>query len=385
MALMSVFSRANVSFTNGKGSVLWDENGNDYIDFAAGIGVCSLGHANKIVHQAIKSQSKKLIHTSNLYEIPSQKLLSQKIDELLGREMFAFFCNSGAEANECAIKLARKYGATAFSQKKFEILTLANSFHGRTLATLQATGQDKFHPDYFAPYMDGFKFFADINEIIANIGDETVAVMIELVQGEGGIKPLDKQKVQNLAKILREKELLLITDEVQCGVFRTGEFATSMLYDIKPDIITFAKGLGGGVPIGACVSSRDIFSPGDHGSTFGGNQLVTTTACAILDALSALKSSGKLDEKITEFAKNLDHLAQKFDSLIQKRVGLGLMQGLVLRDETNLNKIWQKALENHLLILKSGKKTLRFLPALNIKKSAIAQGFARLEKTLNEI
>ena len=209
MALMSVFARANVSFEKGVGSVLYDKNGDDYIDFAAGIGVCSLGHANPVVTKAIKSQSKKLIHSSNLYEIPSQRALSEKIDELLGYKTYVFFCNSGAEANECAIKLARKYGSK-FESKKYEIITLQNSFHGRTMASLQATGQDKFHPDCFAPYMDGFNFYNGIDEVINHISDKTAAVMIELVQGEGGICPLDKEKVQNLAKILKEKKILLI-------------------------------------------------------------------------------------------------------------------------------------------------------------------------------
>ena len=295
------------------------------------------------------------------------------------------FCNSVAEANEAAIKMARKYGTVNFPNKKFEILTLRNSFHGRTLATLQATGQEKFHPEIFAPYMPGFKFFDDIEEIIAHIDENSVAVMIELVQGEGGIKPLDKASVQKLAAVLKERKLLLITDEVQCGVYRTGEFATSQIYDIRPDIITFAKGLAGGVPIGACVAQQNIFAPGEHGSTFGGNFLATSTALAVLSQLQFLKASGKLDKTIKRFIKKLDAIAADYPSLIEKRVGLGLMQGLVLRDEKNLGEIFNKALQNGLLILKSGKRTLRFLPALNIKKSEIKEGFARLRRSLDEI
>ena len=383
--LMDNFARVNVALVRGEGSIVYDEAGKDYVDFGAGIGVNCLGHANEIMLEAIGTQAAQIIHGSNIYRILPQEALAQKISELLGYRSYAVFCNSGAEANEAAIKMARKYGTVNFPNKKFEILTLRNSFHGRTLATLQATGQEKFHPEIFAPYMPGFKFFNDIEEIIAHIDENSVAVMIELVQGEGGIKPLDKASVQRLAAVLKEKKLLLITDEVQCGVYRTGEFATSQIYDIRPDIITFAKGLAGGVPIGACVAQQNIFAPGEHGSTFGGNFLATSTALAVLSQLQFLKASGKLDKTIKRFIKKLDGLAADYPSLIEKRVGLGLMQGLVLRDEKNLGEIFNKALQNGLLILKSGKCTLRFLPALNIKKSEIKEGFARLRKSLDEI
>ena len=383
--LMDNFARVNVALVRGEGSIVYDEAGKDYVDFGAGIGVNCLGHANEIVLEAIGTQAAQIIHGSNIYRILPQEALAQKISELLGYRTYAVFCNSGAEANEAAIKMARKYGTVNFPNKKFEILTLRNSFHGRTLATLQATGQEKFHPEIFAPYMPGFKFFDDIEEIIAHIDENSVAVMIELVQGEGGIKPLDKASVQKLAAVLKEKKLLLITDEVQCGVYRTGEFATSQIYGIRPDIITFAKGLAGGIPIGACVAQQNIFAPGEHGSTFGGNFLATSTALAVLSQLQFLKASGKLDKTIKRFIKKLDGLAADYPSLIEKRVGLGLMQGLVLRDEKNLSEIFNKALQNGLLILKSGKRTLRFLPALNIKKSEIKEGFARLRKSLDEI
>ena len=371
--LMDNFARVNVALVRGEGSVVYDEAGKDYVDFGAGIGVNCLGHANEIVLEAIGTQAAQIIHGSNIYRILPQEALAQKISELLGYRSYAVFCNSGAEANEAAIKMARKYGTVNFPNKKFEILTLRNSFHGRTLATLQATGQEKFHPEIFAPHMPGFKFFDDIDDIIAHIDENSVAVMIELVQGEGGIKPLDKASVQRLAAVLKERKLLLITDEVQCGVYRTGEFATSQIYGIRPDIITFAKGLAGGVPIGACVAQQNIFAPGEHGSTFGGNFLATSTALAVLSQLQFLKASGKLDKTIKRFIKKLDGLAADYPSLIEKRVGLGLMQGLVLRDEKNLGEIFNKALQNGLLILKSGKRTLRFLPTLNLSLIHISE------------
>lgn len=380
--LMNNYSRADVGFVRGDGAILWDDSGKDYIDFASGIGVCALGHSHKGVAKIISKQSKTLLHTSNLYNIASQTRLANKISNLLGGEYELFFANSGAEANECAIKLARKFG---YKQgKKSEIISLANSFHGRTIATLAMTGQDKFHPDDFAPYPDGFKFYDTIDDIIANLDENTAAVIIELVQGEGGINPLDKEKVQELAKILNQKNILLITDEVQCGVYRTGEFITAKIYEIEPDIITFAKGLGNGVPIGACASKKAIFTPGDHGSTFGGGFLVTSVAGYVLNELENLKNSGKLDKKISKFEKKLDKLVSKNSDIFEKRVGIGLMQGIVVKDVEFLAKIVAKALECGLLVLRSGKDTLRFLPPLNLSKKELKEGFIRLNLAINK-
>ena len=381
--LMNNYSRADVGFIKGKGAVLWDKNGKDYIDFASGIGVCALGHSHKGVAKVVAKQAKTLLHTSNLYNIAPQAKLANKISNLLGGGYELFFANSGAEANECAIKLARKFG---FSKgRKSEIISLKNSFHGRTIATLAMTGQDKFHPDEFGAYPDGFKFYDSIDDIIANLNENTAAVIIELVQGEGGINPLDKDKVQNLAKILNQKDILLITDEVQCGVYRTGEFITSKLYDIVPDIITFAKGLGNGVPISACATRKSIFSPGDHGSTFGGGFLVTAVSEYVLDKLDELKNSGKLDKIIAKFEKKIDKLIEENSDIFLKRVGIGLMQGVVLKDSNLLSQIVSEALENRVLVLKSGDGTLRFLPPLNLSKKEMKEGFTRLKKAIRGI
>ncbi|WP_086233199.1 aminotransferase class III-fold pyridoxal phosphate-dependent enzyme [Campylobacter devanensis] len=380
--LMNNYSRADVGFVRGDGAILWDDSGKDYIDFASGIGVCALGHSHKGVAKVIAKQAKTLLHTSNLYNIAPQAKLANKISNLLGGGYELFFANSGAEANECAIKLARKFG---FSKgRKSEIISLKNSFHGRTIATLAMTGQDKFHPDEFGAYPDGFKFYDSIDDIIANLNENTAAVIIELVQGEGGINPLDKDKVQNLAKILNQKDILLITDEVQCGVYRTGEFVTSKLYGITPDIITFAKGLGNGVPISACATRKSVFSPGDHGSTFGGGFLVTSVAEYVLSELETLKSSGKLNKTIAKFEKNLEKLVSKNSDIFEKRVGIGLMQGIVVKDVEFLAKIVAKALECGLLILRSGKDTLRFLPPLNLSKKELKEGFIRLNLAINK-
>jgi acetylornithine aminotransferase len=379
---MNNYSRADVGFVRGDGAILWDDSGKDYIDFASGIGVCSLGHSHKSITKVIAKQAKTLLHTSNLYNIAPQTRLANKISNLLGGEYELFFANSGAEANECAIKLARKYGYS--KGKKSEIISLKNSFHGRTIATLAMTGQDKFHPDDFGPYPNGFKFYDSIDDIIANLDENTAAVIIELVQGEGGINPLDKEKVQELARVLSERDILLITDEVQCGVYRTGEFVTAKIYEIEPDIITFAKGLGNGVPIGACASKKAIFTPGDHGSTFGGGFLVTSVAECVLSELETLKSSGKLNKTIAKFEKNLDKLVSKNSDIFEKRVGIGLMQGIVVKDVEFLAKIVAKALECGLLVLRSGKDTLRFLPPLNLSKKELKEGFIRLNLAINK-
>lgn len=380
--LMNNYSRADVGFVRGDGAILWDDDGKDYIDFASGIGVCSLGHSHKSITKVIAKQAKTLLHTSNLYNIAPQTRLANKISNLLGGEYELFFANSGAEANECAIKLARKYGYS--NGKKSEIISLKNSFHGRTIATLAMTGQDKFHPDDFGPYPNGFKFYDSIDDIIANLDENTAAVIIELVQGEGGINPLDKEKVQELARVLSERDILLITDEVQCGVYRTGEFVTAKIYEIEPDIITFAKGLGNGVPIGACASKKAIFTPGDHGSTFGGGFLVTSVAECVLSELEMLKSSGKLNKTIAKFEKNLEKLVSKNSDIFEKRVGIGLMQGIVVKDVEFLAKIVAKALECGLLVLRSGKDTLRFLPPLNLSKKELKEGFIRLNLAINK-
>ncbi len=382
--LMGNYSRVDLAFVKGEGAVLWDEKGDDYIDFGSGIGVCSLGHAPKKLAKVLAKQAETLLHTSNIYRIRPQEELAAKFDELLGSKHYVFFANSGAEANECAIKLARKFGKRDGGER-YEIFSLANSFHGRTIATLKLTGQEKFHPRDFAPYPEAFSYFGSIDEIISNLNEKTCAVMIELVQGEGGVCPLPKEDVQKLAKVCKERNILFITDEVQCGAYRTGEFVTSKIYGVTPDIITFAKGIAGGVAIGACASREDIFTPGDHGSTFGGNFLATAAGNCVLAELEKLKNSGALDKTIRTFEAGLDALASNFSDLIEKRVGLGLMQGLILRDPANLKKIFEAALKRRVLILKSGAATLRFLPALNIDENAMEKGFKRLGKALEDV
>ena len=384
--ILPLYNRLDIAFIKGKKSVLFDENKKDYIDFASGVGVNSLGYANKKVVKTIEKQAKKILHSSNIYRIKPQEECAKKIVELSTYEMQCFFCNSGAEANESAIKLARKFGETNFEKKRYKVITLTHSFHGRTITTVKATGQSSMHTPNFAPYPEGFSYHNYINDIYNAIDDETVAVMIELVQGEGGVQPFDKQEIQELAKFLKENDILLIIDEVQTGVYRTGEFLASNLYEIQPDIITLAKGLGGGVPIGAIMTThKDIFSPGDHGSTFGGNYLVTSAALEVLDILEEIKDNGSLDETIIYFNSKLNEVYEKNKTIFTGNVGLGLMRGLRVKDADTLALVIKTAFEHGILVLKAGKNTLRFLPALTISKEEMNEGFKRLENALDKI
>ena len=382
--LLPLYNRLDVAFVKGKKAILYDEKNKDYIDFASGVGVNSLGYANKKIVKTIKEQAKNILHSSNIYHIKPQEKCAKKIVELSTYDMQCFFCNSGAEANESAIKLARKYGNTAFSKPKYKIITIKNSFHGRTIATLKATAQEDKH-NFFGPYPDGFIYAKDINEAISLIDDSTVAVMLELIQGEGGIFMQDIAVVKTLEKTLKEKKLLLIIDEIQTGVYRSGNFLISQYFKIKPDIITLAKGLATGIPIGVMMTSvKDIFTFGDHGSTFGGNHLSTTVSCKVLDILEKYSNSGTLQENIKFFDSYLLYFMNKYPNLFVQKNGHGFMQGLVLKDDTKLNELIKSSLKNGLLILKSGKNIIRFLPPLNITKKEMIKGFKRFENSIIE-
>ena len=384
--VLHTYARNYVNFKKGINATLFDENDKDYIDFTSGIAVVSVGHGNKRVADKIYEQVSNITHISNLYAIEPQALLAKKLAQLSGYDIRTFFSNSGAEANEGAIKIARKYGETKFANKRYKVITLEHSFHGRTITTVKATGQSSMHTPNFAPYPDGFSYHNKIDDIYNSIDDETVAVMIELVQGEGGVQPFDKKEIQELAKFLKEREILLIIDEVQTGIFRTGEFLAANLYEIEPDIVTLAKGLGGGVPIGAVMTThKDIFSPGDHGSTFGGNYLVTTAALEVLNILEEIKDDGSLDETIIYFNSKLNEVYENNKEIFTDNVGLGLMRGLRVKDADTLALIIKTAFEEGVLVLKAGKNTLRLLPALTISKEEINEGFKRLENALNKI
>jgi len=381
--VLNTYARNYVNFTKGENATLYSDDNKNYIDFTSGIGVVSVGHGNKKVADAICKQVSNITHISNLYAIEPQAKLAQKIAQLSGYDMAMFFGNSGAEANEGAIKIARKYGETKFDNKRYKVITLEHSFHGRTITTVKATGQKSMHSDNFSPYPDGFSYDKKIEDIYNSIDEQTVAVMIELVQGEGGVQPFDKSEIQKLANYLKENDILLIVDEVQTGAYRTGEFLASNLYDIEPDIITMAKGVGGGVPIGIVLTKhKDILVPGDHGSTFGGNYLSTSASLEVCNILDELKNSGKLDETIIYFETKLKEFYENHTDIFEDMVGLGLMRGLRVKSADLLTDIITKSFENGVLVLKAGKNTLRFLPPLTISKKEIDEGFARLENSL---
>ena len=383
--VLHTYARNYVHFVRGSGARLFDENGKDYIDFGSGIAVCSVGHGNKRLADALYKQAQHLIHTSNLYLIEPQAKLAKRLVELSGYDMRIFFANSGAEANEGALKIARKFGEVNGELKRYQIITLDSSFHGRTISTLKATGQDAMH-NYFGPFPDGFVYAKDLSDIPNKISDVTCAVLLELVQGEGGITPFNQQEVQDLAKLLKAKNILLMVDEVQTGIYRSGELFASQVYGITPDVITTAKGLAGGIPIGAVLTGlKGIFSFGEHGSTFGGNFLSTTAALEVLEILSALKTSGELNETITYFSKKLQDLQKNHRTIFTQEVGLGLMRGLRVRDSSTLSAFLENAFDNGVLVLKSGKNTARFLPSLTITKEEINLGFERLESCLKTL
>jgi acetylornithine aminotransferase len=383
--ILPTYGRNYINFVKGKNATLWDENGDEYIDFTSGIGVVSIGHGNEKIANALCEQAKNIIHISNLYYIEPQAKLAKKIAELSGIEGKCFFANSGAEANEGALKIARKYGEVDGEVKRYKIITLKNSFHGRTITTVKATGQEKMHLSYFGPYPDGFVYANDINDIYNKIDKKTVAVMIELIQGEGGVYPFDKKEIQQLAKTLKQKDVLLIVDEVQTGVYRTGEFLASNLYEIEPDIVTLAKGLGGGVPIGAIFTTLDVLKAGDHGSTFGGNYLSTRAGLEVCSILEEYKNSGLLDENFIYFEEKLKEIGAKYPKLFEEVAGFGMMRALRCRGAEVQELIYKEAHKQKLLVLKAGRNAIRLLPPLTITKDEMSKGFEIFERVLKGI
>ncbi len=383
--VLPTYARGDVSFVSGNNATLVDADGKKYIDFTSGIGVVSVGHANKRVNDAICKQIANITHISNLYYIAPQAEAAQKVVEASGYDMKCFFANSGAEANEGAIKIARKHGERDGEIKRYKIITLQHSFHGRTITTVKATGQEAMH-NYFGPFPDGFVYADDIASIEALLDDHTAGVMIELIQGEGGVEPQDKVEVQALAKLLKEKQIPLIVDEVQTGAYRTGEFTASQLYGIDPEIITLAKGVGGGVPVGIVMTSlKEVLSAGDHGSTFGGNYLSSAAVCAVVEILNELKSSGDLEITSLLFNNALESFYNAHKDIFTQKVGIGMMCGLRVKDADTLSKIMTHAKESGVMVLKAGRNTLRFLPPLTITKEEIDEGFKALNTAMSYI
>ncbi len=383
--VLPTYGRSDIEFVSANNATLRDSDGKKYIDFTSGIGVVSVGHANERVNRAICEQISNITHISNLYYIAPQAKAAQKVVEASGYDMQCFFGNSGAEANEGAIKIVRKHGERDGEIKRYKIITLQHSFHGRTITTVKATGQESMH-NYFGPFPDGFVYADGIDEVESLLDDHTAGVMIELIQGEGGVEPQDKAKVQALEKLLKEKKIPLIVDEVQTGAYRTGEFTASQLYGISPEIITLAKGVGGGVPVGIVMTTlKNVLSAGDHGSTFGGNYLSSSAVCEVVDILEEKKKSGELEKTSLYFNQALEAFYKKHKDIFTQKVGIGMMCGLRVKDADTLTKIINSARENGVMVLKAGRNTLRFLPPLTITKEEIDEGFKALTITMSSL
>lgn len=377
--IMHTYGRYDVCLTKGKGVYAYDDNGKKYIDVSSGIGVNCLGYCDDGWVKAVSEQAGTIQHISNYYYNKVAGVLAEKLTKATGLSK-VFFGNSGAEANECAIKVARKYSFDKYGRGRDHIITLVNSFHGRTIATLSATGQDVFH-NYFFPFVDGFDnaIANDIESLKDTITDKTCAVMLETVQGEGGVNILDSEYLQQVRKICDEKDILLIVDEVQTGVCRTGKLYGYMHSGIKPDVVTSAKGLGGGLPIGVCMVNdklKDVMGPSTHGTTFGSNPVVCAGANYIIDTVNTPEFIEEINKKGAYFKEKIEKI-KGVKSVRQQ----GLMIGIEV--EGNAGDIAKKCTENGLLVI-TAKTLLRMLPPLNIKYEEIDEALAILKKVMEE-
>lgn len=377
--VMQTYGRLPLVAETGSGAICTDEDGKKYVDLGSGIGTNSLGYCDQSWADAVSEQAHKMQHTSNYYYTKVQADFAEKLCNATGYGS-VFFGNSGAEANECAIKLARKYSFDKYGKGRHNIITLSNSFHGRTLCTLSATGQEVFH-NYFFPFVDGFTNVSanEVHELSLKLDGTICAIMVEFIQGEGGVIPLDREYVKEVEKICRENDILFIADEVQTGCGRTGAFLTSQLFGVKPDITTMAKGLAGGVPIGACLTTErleNVLSKGTHASTFGGNPLACAGGLAVIDKVATREF---LDEVVNK-GKHIRERLSKCDE-VDSITGMGLMLGIKLKSK-KANDILTQAFEHGLLIL-TAKDKVRLLPPLNITYEELDRGLDILIELLN--
>lgn len=373
IAIMNTYNRFPVKLVKGKGSKVWDDKENEYLDYTSGIATCNLGHVPDQVQSRVKEQLDLLWHCSNLYEIPNQEELAELLTQNSVFEK-VFFCNSGAEANEAAIKIAKKYAKDQGNPERTDIVTFKQSFHGRTGATMAATGQEKIHQG-FTPLAVGFRYLA-LNdfESLSEISDgKTTAVLLEVIQGEGGVNPVDKEWLTQLEKICKENDILLMVDEVQTGMGRTGTLFAYEQFGVNPDVITLAKGLGSGIPIGAMLTSESVaasFSPGTHGSTFGGNPLATSAGIATIESILSDGFLAEVKEKSDWFRKQLEKLRQSSNKVIGVK-GLGFLVGIELTEPVGP---WiDRFREKGILVLSAGANVLRVLPPLTTTKEELNQ------------
>jgi|TARA_B100001741_G_C16532109_1_gene590032 predicted acetylornithine/succinylornithine family transaminase len=381
---MHAANRYPMVIEKGEGTKLWDTNGNEYLDFTSGWAVNNIGHSNQVVADAIEQQSKTLLQTSNVfYTIPQLKLAEILIENSVLDKIF--ICNSGAEANEGAIKLARKWGKINKNGAS-KILTAYNSFHGRTISTLAATGQPKYH-ETFMPVTEGFDYFElnNIDSLKDKIDDDTVGIMIEVVQGEGGVNICSQDFIKSIRKICDEKNIIMIIDEVQTGIGRLGSFYGYEKFGIEPDVITLAKGLGAGVPIGAILAKDEysVFVPGDHGSTFGGNALTSAAAYASSKFILENDISNNVNKLNSYFTSKLNELMSKFEIISEVR-GMGLLIALEFSMDIAADMITE-CNKNGLLVNAVRPNALRFMPPLTVTEDEIDQAISKLQKSLENV
>lgn len=383
--VMNTYGRLAMTIVKGDGAWVWDTEGKRYLDFLTGLAVNSLGHNHPLIVRAVQNQAQEIMHTSNLYWIPNQVALAERLVE----HSFAdkvFFCNSGAEANEAAFKLARKYAKKNFGAQKYEVVTLENSFHGRTLATLTLTGQTKYQEGYDPlPVGCAYAKLNDLESLKAKVNQNTAAVFIEPIQGEGGVLPATKEFLQGARALCDQYGALLIFDEVQCGIGRTGKLFAYEWSGVLPDIVTLAKALGGGVPIGAMLATDKVaeaFQPGDHASTFGGNPLATAAGCAVLDVMLEDGFMAGVQERSGYFQKGLEELAAKYQTGGPVR-GQGFILGWPV---SKLGpEIVEACRQSGLLLNCVGGTVLRFLPPLIVEKGEIDKALGILDEVLAEL
>ena len=384
------YNRKKISFIRGKGSYLYTVNQIRYLDFVQGIAVNSLGHANPKLVKAIKEQSKKLWHVSNAFQIPEGEKLAKKLCQKTFAD-YVMFQNSGAEATEAAIKVARRYFYSIGKPNKNRILCIKNSFHGRTIAAIYASGSKKM-TEGFGPKIPGFDHinFKDTEPRFPNlrnkIKNNTAAIMVETILGEGGIKPIPDKCLKYLRKICNQKKILLILDEVQCGIGRSGNFFAFEQSKVKPDIVPIAKGIGGGFPIGAVLMNKKVatgMTPGTHGSTFGGNPLAMAVGNSVIDMISSKKFLHNV-QKLSKYCfKKLNILKEKYPNIIKEIRGRGLLIGIKLyKDQT---KFIQKLMDNRLLTIRAAENVVRVLPPLNVKKNELDEALRIIDKVCSEL
>ena len=385
-ALLHTYNRFPVVFDHGKGVYLYDTDGKEYLDFAAGIAVSSLGYGDETYTTALKNQVDKLLHVSNLYYNQPTTDAAEKLKKASGMDR-VFFTNSGTEAIEGALKAARKYSFEKYGKERYEIVAMNHSFHGRSMGAVSVTGTEKYRTP-FEPLIGGVKFaeYNDLESVKAAVTEKTCAIILETVQGEGGIYPAEPAFLEGVRALCDEKDILLILDEIQCGMGRTGYMFAYQGYGVMPDILTSAKALGCGVPVGAFLMTEKVaeksLAPGDHGTTYGGNPLVGAAVSTVLDIYEEREIVSHVREVSAYLIGALDRLVKKYDVLTARR-GMGLMQGLV----TTLKPadVCKKALENGLIIISAGSDVLRIVPPLVITEADVDEMVKKLEDTLTDL